>query len=141
MKERDVIIQIKGKQRYQEGQQDEIDLFTVGKLEKQSDSYVLSYLDNDEDFPDGVKTIVSIGPRTVTILREPFPKSLMTVQEAQRHLCHYETGYGSMTVGVFGEKITSSIGENGGELSMKYTIDINSALASENELHISVREA
>jgi uncharacterized beta-barrel protein YwiB (DUF1934 family) len=142
MKDKNVIISIKGTQRHEQGFFDEIDVFTTGKLKKRGeDGYEISYLESDDDHPGGIKTTLHIEPQSVTIEREPFPTSRMTVQDGQRHLCHYDTGFGHLMIGVFGEKIISSIRDDGGELSMKYTIDINSSLASRNELHITVKEA
>ena len=46
-----------------------------------------------------------------------------------------------MTVGVFGEEIENTLTENGGKLFMKYSLDINSGLISENEIEISVKAA
>ena len=43
-----------------------------------------------------------------------------------------------MLLGIFAKKVESSVTEDGGELLLHYTIDVNADLASSNELKITV---
>lgn len=42
-------------------------------------------------------------------------------------------------IGIYTSQINSTLSEKGGELFVKYTIDFNASLASENEFHITVK--
>ena len=64
----------------------------------------------------------------------------MTAQKGKRHMSLYSMGPCEFTLGTFGEKVENEIGENGGRLSMRYTVDINSTYASTNEIKIKVQE-
>ena len=44
-------------------------------------------------------------------------------------------------IGVFGEQVAHNMTDSGGELYMRYTIDINSAMQSRNEVKITVKES
>jgi uncharacterized beta-barrel protein YwiB (DUF1934 family) len=65
----------------------------------------------------------------------------LIVERGVRHQCHYDTGMGDIILGVLGSSIRSSLGEKGGDLEVKYSLDVNSALASENEMYVNVKES
>jgi uncharacterized beta-barrel protein YwiB (DUF1934 family) len=77
----------------------------------------------------------------VTLERSGRTRSQLIVERGVRHQCHYDTGAGDLILGVLGSSIKSSLGERGGDLEVKYSLDINSAVASENEMYINVRES
>ena len=64
--------------------------------------------------------------------------SQLIIEKGQRHQCVYDTGYGTLTLGISGDQIISSLDDNGGHLQVRYTLDINASMASENELLIQV---
>ena len=62
-----------------------------------------------------------------------------SLEEGRRHLCLYDTGYGTLSVGVFTSSLRSSLGERGGRVHIKYTLDIDSNLSSSNEITVDVK--
>ena len=46
-----------------------------------------------------------------------------------------------MTIGVLGDRIVSTLTDEGGDISFGYTLDIDTALTSENQVYISVAKA
>ena len=65
----------------------------------------------------------------------------LILEKGKRHLCQYDTGYGTLMVGVFTSSFDSTLDASGGSLQVRYTLDINSALSSNNEILITVKEA
>lgn len=91
---------------------------------------------------EDVTTMLKIEKNNrVTMQRMGGLRSRLTVEKGQRHMSHYDTGYGELMVGVFGEQIQSQIGSKGGRLYMRYTIDVNHSLVSHNQVEIFVKEA
>lgn len=45
-----------------------------------------------------------------------------------------------MLIGVSGDRIVSRLTDQGGDLEFKYSLDINTSLASENEVFIKIKE-
>lgn len=89
-----------------------------------------------------VTTMVKVEQdRMVTMQRTGGLRSRLTVEKGQRHMSHYDTGYGELMVGVFGEQIENQIGSAGGRLYMRYTIDVNHSLVSRNQVEINIKEA
>lgn len=138
MKKKDVVIEIRGSYT-QDGETDTVDFVTDGVYYKERDQYVIAYNESEMTGMAGSRTKLSVdGDRCVTMSRSAPAKSLLIIERGVRHQCHYETGVGSMTIGVCGERIVSSLDESGGQLQFAYSLDINTTLASENEITVLV---
>ena len=81
------------------------------------------------------------GNRRVTLIRNGQQRSRLILEKGKRHLCHYDTGFGTMMVGVFADRIKSDLDDSGGSLEVSYSLDINSGLKSLNEIFINIKEA
>ena len=57
------------------------------------------------------------------MLRFGKQSSQLIIEKGTRHLCHYETGYGSVSLGVAADVIEQRLDENGGSLKFSYTLD------------------
>lgn len=65
----------------------------------------------------------------------------LILEKGQRHKCEYITSFGVLSLGVYTEYVQVDLDEHGGELVVRYIIDIQSELASKNELHLKLEEA
>lgn len=50
-------------------------------------------------------------------------RASLSSRRAPRHLCHYETGYGAVSLGVAADVIEHALSEEGGKLKFSYTLD------------------
>ena len=65
--------------------------------------------------------------------------SQLIIEKGIRHLCHYETGYGSISLGVAADVIEHNLLPDGGELQFSYTLDSGAeTLISRNSVLITV---
>lgn len=137
---KDVTIAIRGAQEV-DGEENVIEMVASGTLSITSEECILEYDEKDED--DTVfRTILSIDREGIATLQRDGPQAnRMTIQRGQRHLCHYDTPFGVLNIGVFGEQVAHNLTDSGGEVYMRYTIDINSAMQSRNEVKITVKES
>lgn len=134
------MITIKGTQKTGEGA-DTIELLTVGSMYRKNNSYYIRYEESAATGYEGCTTVVKVdNPARVSMTRYGASRAALTIEKGVRHLCHYGSEFGDFTVGVYADKVLSSLGEKGGDLHFSYTLDINSSFASENEVHINVRE-
>ncbi len=137
---KDVIIEIRGVYR-QEGDEDEIELFTTGSYYKRNGNYFIAYDESEATGFEGTRTLLKVESNDrVTLSRSGASKSQLIIERGVRHQCHYDTGYGAMTIGVSGDRIVSHLDDNGGRLEFSYSLDVNTLLASENAVYINVRE-
>lgn len=138
---KDVLISIKGIYS-SEDDHDEVELFTTGTYYKRDGSYFICYDETEATGFEGSRTTLQVDDEDkVTMKRSGKSKSQLIVERGVRHQCHYDIGYGDMMIGVLGSSIKSTLGDVGGNLAIKYSLDINSMLASENEMYVNVKES
>lgn len=139
--DKSVIISIRGMQSFEGADDETVELVTEGKLlSSGGDQFMLSYEESQLTGMEGTLTTFQIVPGCITLLREGEVNSQMVFQPGRRHVSMYETPYGAVSVGVNTKKMTSTIGEGGGEIEIDYAIEIDHAVAGENLFHIDVRE-
>ncbi|MDL2233074.1 DUF1934 domain-containing protein [Ruminococcaceae bacterium OttesenSCG-928-L11] len=139
---KDVLISIKGKYAAENEAADVIELITTGQYYKKNGHYYISYEESEATGFQGSRTTLKVeNEDRVTMERSGEALAQLIVQKGVRHQCRYDIGYGDMTIGVSGGQIRSSLGDSGGKLEFTYSLDINSLLASENEMVIQIEEA
>ena len=117
----------------------EISLNTTGSYTAKGGTRFIAYKEYDAENPKVSCTSVLKGePDKVTMMRSGTATRLI-LEKGRRHLCLYDTGYGMLTVGVFTSQLDSSLGEQGGRVDIKYTLDIDSNLSSSNEITVEVK--
>ncbi|MBO5725683.1 MAG: DUF1934 domain-containing protein [Clostridia bacterium] len=137
---KDVLIDIKGTQGIGDDV-DTIELTTVGQLAEKNGKQYLFYTENDAIGKANVKTTLKAeGNNKVTLSRSGGLESKLVIEKGRRSKCFYSTVQGELVLGIFGEEITNSLNDNGGFLSMTYTIDVENSLLSKNKVEIQVRE-
>lgn len=120
----------------------ETELLTDGTMEIKDGLPIISYEDSDATgFEGATTTITADGNKLVSIVRSGSANSNLVIETGKKHYCLYGTPYGSITVGIFTHKIENSLSESGGSLYLKYTIDVNSAYMSDNEIYLDVLAA
>ena len=138
---KDVLINIKGIQRI-DGEEDVIELFTTGKYVLKNKKFYISYTESETTgFKDSDTLLKVDGDRSVTLIRTGKTSSHLVIEKGKRHQCQYDTGCGMFTVGISGDKIITELSEEGGLLDFSYSMDLNSALTSENRVIITIKES
>lgn len=138
---KEVLIDIKGIQNV-DGEDDITELTTVGKMESIAGKTYLRYDDRTGDNNESISCLIKLDPEddSVVMQRHGSFNSRMYIKKGQRHICHYETPAGTLTMGIFGENTEIKMGDDGGRVFMSYTIDINHGLMSRNSVEIKVKE-
>ena len=137
---KDVLIDIKGTQGIGDDV-DTIELTTVGQLAEKNGKQYLFYTENDAIGKANVKTTLKAeGESKITLSRSGGLESKLVIEKGRRSKCFYSTVQGELVLGIFGEEITNTLNDNGGFLSMTYTIDVENSLLSKNKVEIQVRE-
>ncbi len=138
---KDVIIDIKTEQTV-DGNTDTIEFTTDGRFGIKDGSYFISYDESGLLEVDGeIKTTVFIKPdNSVVMQRNGAYNSRMVIEKGVRNNCFYATPMGELSLGIFGEKVKTDLSQNGGNISMNYTIDTNLQLLSRNQVNITIKE-
>ena len=91
-------------------------------MERDGESFTLSYQESAVTGMDGTLTTFQIEPERVTLLRVGEYTSQMVFQEGRRHMSMYNTPYGTMSIGVNTRHLTAQVGESGGDIEIDYAI-------------------
>lgn len=126
--------------RIENGDQEKFEVVARGSYTYEKDKQVISYIEHGGEL-DGCKTILTAQDNCVETLRTGGYTMQLIAEKGKRHNCCYDTPYGSMVLGVFCKEVSNRLNENGGEIEFSYTLDINSALLSENKVKITIKEA
>jgi len=139
--DKSVIISIKGMQSFENMEDQVIDLTTAGRMTGDSkEGYTLSYQESPVTGMNGTLTTFQISRDRITMMRAGEVNSQMVFQVGRKHLSLYETPYGAFTVGVNTRRVRNNLEENGGDIEIGYSIEIDHAVAGENFFKINVRE-
>ena len=86
----------------QRGDTDTVELMTRGSLVHKDGAYYIVYKETETTGYEGCTTTVKVAEdaRKVSMLRFGKQSSQLIIEKGTRHLCHYETGYGSVSLGV-----------------------------------------
>lgn len=125
------------------GAPDVMELITEGTFKPiklgNADGWEISYEDSEATgFAGSTTTVTCIGSELASMRRSGSADSHLVIEKDRRHHCHYGTEYGDMLLGISASRIINRLSEEGGVLYFKYTIDINSAFVSENEIYFEV---
>ena len=139
MKKKEALIKIRGVQRT-DGDDDVVELLTTGFFARKAGGYLISYDESSATGFEGAKTtLLYVGDQgRVTLTRSGSVNTQLIIEKGKRHQCSYDLGFGSMIIGVSCDRIQSTLSEDGGEISFGYSLDLNTALTSENQVMIAV---
>ena len=87
---------------------------------------------------EGTHTTVKLDGKSVSLIRTGAYPSHMQFTEDERQVGLYATGAGAMTISVYASRVHNTIGENGGELALDYTIEVDNSLAGEHHFEMVV---
>ena len=139
--DKSVIISIKGKQSYEDVEDETIELVTEGLLNKEGEGeYTLSYQESELTGLEGTLTTFQVEQGRITLMRIGEGNSQIVFEEGRRHLSMYDTPYGALAIGINTRRMRSSLGEHGGDIEIDYAIEIDHAMAGQNLFQINVRE-
>ena len=139
--EKEVVISIKGVQKYEGTAPDTMELVTKGRLSREGESYTLSYQESELTGLEGTLTTIQVDGGQVTLLRVGEFNSQLVFQEGRRHLSVYNTPYGAMSVGVHTRHLLAELNDQGGDIEVDYAIEVDHAMAGRNIFRINVKEA
>lgn len=135
----EALIKIKGIQRAG-GDDDVVELLTTGSFAREDGNYIISYEESEATGFEGAQTtlLYEEAEGRVTLTRSGSVNTQLIIEKGKRHQCSYDLGYGSMIIGVNCSVIHSTLSEAGGQIAFGYSLDLNTALTSENQVIIAV---
>lgn len=112
------LITIKGTME-QNGERESVELMTRGKFAQRNGAYYIVYAETEATGYAGCTTTVKLSADAREVVMTRFGKapSQLVIEKGVRHICHYETGFGSVSLGVAADEITPELGPKAGGCS------------------------
>ena len=124
-----------------DGEKDKVEVLTSGNFRKKKDHFYIGYKEYDENNPnEHSDNLIKVEKDMVTISRKGPMRSQLILEKGKRHQCVYQTVAGNLMIGVFTKTMKSTLNDKGGTLEVRYTLDFNTDLVSENSFKIKVEE-
>lgn len=135
-----VYVSIKGESKVN-GENDTTELMTEGLYTQKGGKYLLKYRESLEEGGQDCSTVIKFDRGVMTMTRSGASNTQMIFEPGKRHISHYETPVGSFTVGIMTDSINIDVNEDGGDINVRYMLDINQGVMVENRLHLNIRNA
>lgn len=133
---KDILLSISATQHFEGGEEEHIDLMTEAQLYERGGKYYICYDESELTGLGGTRTTVKLDGATVSMIRTgKYPSELLFAKD-QRHVGLYETDYGTLTISTHTGRLQNSIGADGGELSIEYTIEVDNSLVGRHSFRI-----
>ncbi|MGB9679056.1 MAG: DUF1934 domain-containing protein [Thermoanaerobacteraceae bacterium] len=134
------IISVKGTQKNEREESDTIEIVTEGSFYVKGNTFYITYDETEISGMDGTTTTLKVTENKVTLMRFGSNKSRMIFQKNKRHESDYMTPYGKVLLGIEPSDLHVNLSKVGGEITIKYIIDLDKKVVSNNELYLKVRE-
>ncbi|MBR0276859.1 MAG: DUF1934 domain-containing protein [Clostridia bacterium] len=136
---KDVIISFVGTQENGDDK-DKIELITEGSFYKKGTDYYVTYTESELTGLEGTTTTLKIQGKKITMLRYGTNTSQLVFEKGKHHICCYDTEFGTLSVGVWANKVSVNIDDNGGEIYADYNIDVDNNSIGKNDFKMQIRE-
>lgn len=137
----DYLINIEGTMQ-QDGDSETVSLLVKGSFIHRNGKYFISYREAEDSGYEGDLTTVKVEDESrVSMLRSGDAPSQLIIERGKRHVCHYDSMYGSLSMGVAADEIHNHLTERGGDVTFSYTLDVGDSQLSRNQVKITVQEA
>jgi len=134
-----VLISIKGWPVFAADEDDAFELMTDGEYSKEDGISTFSYIDSTLTGQDGMLTTFDVECDRVVLRRGDGMGGDMIFSESQKHHFLYDTPFGSIMLGIDTHSIKNNMNDDGGNLEIRYDIEVDNVSVSQNLFKINIR--
>ncbi len=134
-----VILAIRGSQKYEDQEPEVIDLVTEGTMEFRNGGWDISYQESELTGLAGVTTTFRVEPNIVTLTRTGALKSRMVFEKGVCHDSLYQMPFGALMLTVEATFLFYDIVADGGVIDLSYNISIENNQAGTIDYHLDIR--
>lgn len=135
----DVVLSIRGRQRYADQEPEIIELVTDGTMEFRDGGWDISYEESDLTGLAGVTTTFRVEPGKVTLDRTGTLYSRMVFQEGVSFDSLYQMPFGTLMITVMATSVFFDIVPDGGVIDLVYQISIENSETGVVDYHLDIR--
>ena len=136
---REIILSIRGQQRYEDQEAEVIELVIEGTMDFRDGVWDISYQESALTGLEGVTTTFRVEQGKVTLSRTGKLRSQMVFQQGVVHESLYQTEFGALMLAVKSTRVFYDIVPDGGVIDLVYRIEIENTAAGEIDYHLDIR--
>jgi len=134
-----VLISIKGMPALTGDDDEGFELMTDGEYSRENGVSTFSYVESELTGADGLLTIFDVEHDRVVLRRGDGMGMDMIFSESQKHHFLYDTPFGAITMGIDTHSIKKSLRDDGGNLEIRYDLEVDNVAVSHNLFQINIR--
>ena len=136
---KNVILSLEGRQYYPGQEPDVIELVTEGTMAFRDGGWDICYEESDLTGLAGVTTTFRIERGQVTLRRTGKLRSEMVFREGVPHESLYQMEFGALLITVCAKQIEVDLCDQGGNVDLVYSVEIEHGEAGLVEYHLDIR--
>ena len=121
------------------GEQDCIELKTLGKFGIKDGKYYVKYTEETETKAT-CDTLIKIDGDEAVISKSGDTDCRMIIKVGKRNTCCYTSSGNALILDIYGLLVESNLNNSGGSLSLEYELNMNFTPISKNRIEITVKE-
>ena len=90
---------------------------------------------------EGTRTTLRVKPDYVKLVRTGLYPSELVFELGKRHVSLYHTDYGDLSIVVSTQSIQSTLTDDGGDLDVKYAVEVANTPVGINHLNLNIKNA
>ena len=136
---REVVLAIRGSQKYENQEPEVIELVTEGTMDFTNGGWDIQYEESALTGLEGVITTFRVEPGKVILKRTGKLNSLMVFQQGIPHDSLYQMEFGALMITVEAQFLYFDIVPDGGTIDLTYAISIENTEAGIIDYHLDIR--
>jgi uncharacterized beta-barrel protein YwiB (DUF1934 family) len=133
------IFNIVAEQSIPNGDTNRMEMMTEGRFYKKDGVSCLEYEENETGGAGGSKTLMMVAGRMVSLIRHGRTTTHMVFSEGRKSFNVCSTPAGSMEMGIWPTGMQLDIGDENGEITLEYELDIGGQFTGSNMISLSYR--
>lgn len=133
-----VIVSVVGVQTDVYGEENRIELVTVGRRQLKNGINYITYHDSQSYGMDGTDTLLKVGGDCVTLVRKGRVEHTQKFKQRETNSNLYSTPYGDMTLTILTNNLDICFGAVSGTIDISYDLMVDGQWQSANHLYIKV---
>lgn len=133
-----VVVTVIGVQKDAFGEENRIELVSVGKHYMKNGVHYVLYNDSAVSGMEGTSTLLKVEAAKVTLIRKGAVMQEQHFSEAAKSRSLYKTPFGTFRLSVLTHKLTVCYGSVSGTIDIAYDLSIDDNFQSGNQLHIEI---
>ena len=133
-----VVVKVLGNQKDIYGEENKIEVVSVGKHDCKNDVHYVLYNDSESLGVDHTSTLLKIDKDNVTLIRKGKVEQTQFFKKLETSSSNYKTPFGNMRLTVLTKELDIAFGTVTGDIVIDYELAIDGQWQSENELRINI---